>query len=110
MRRAAVMILAALLALVALSSTASAQARHRCKPTTSFDLALTANAAATCAQARAVERYENTHEALDGSFFAARLQWLGAVYSRAHGHTYMVFVSPGARIAIVWITVSRPVS
>ena len=89
-------------AVLALPASALASIRHSCRPTTRFDLALSANAATTCAQARAVERYENTHEALDGRFFAARRQWLGAVYSRAHRHTYLVFVSPGRHIAIVW--------
>jgi hypothetical protein len=61
------------------------------------DLALTANPVITCKTAQAVERYEKSHETDGAVFYAGRREWLGTTYSRAHGHTYYVFVSPGAR-------------
>ena len=95
----------------ALALPANAAARtHRCTPTTSFDLSLTATGATSCSQARALERYTNSHESLDGSFFAAKRQWLGAITSRAGGHTHEEYVSPGVKLLEVWILVSREVS
>lgn len=95
----------------ALAVPASAAARtHHCKPTKSFDLSLRANGATSCSQAQALERYTKSHESLDGSFFAAKRQWLGAITSRAGGHTHEEYLSPGRKLLEVWIVVNGEVS
>lgn len=109
MARKKISFVAAVVAL-GLPATAVAQTRHSCKPALRSDLAVSANAAVTCNQAQAVERFMNTHETADLAFNAGKREWLGTIYSRAHGHTYFVFVSPAKQIGIVWVTVRLPVS
>lgn len=105
-------LIAAPIAVVALSlpASAAAQGRHSCKPTTRSEIALSANTAVTCKQAQAVERFENHNEIAGLAFNAGGRQWLGTIYRVAHGHTYYVFVSPGSRIGVVWVTTRIPVS
>ena len=54
----------------------------------------------SCATAHAFERYVDTHETLDGSFYWHGRQWLGTVLDRqGKHHTY---VSPGHPTEQVW--------
>jgi len=97
--------------LLTLPGAAAAQARHPCKPTRQLDLSLSRNSVVSCKTAQAVESYSDKPR--DRGFCLLRRRAAvgrGTIYSRAHGHTYYVFVSPGKRIGIVWVTVRLGVS
>lgn len=75
---------------------------HSCRsvyPT--VDISVKVLPPATCKMAAAIERHAGP---LGVEFFAGGREWLGAVYSRAHGHTYFMFVSPGRQPYAVWLT------
>lgn len=85
MRR--LVIIATALASLALAGSAAAHTmpgEHHCRPATpGFTRMLTAWAPATCAQARAVERYWVSHETEGQRFRVAGIRWRQTTYPTA---------------------------
>lgn len=100
MKRLIVMVLG----LSALAAPTCASAATRCRPALKQDSSL-AVSGANCSLAQQLERYTESHETLDGSFFAARHQWLGAANLTG---TEFVYVSPRWPTITVNITSRRP--
>lgn len=76
---------------LAVASPASAARPHRCTPSEPSFTSLTANAAVSCREARALNTYMTSHETLAGGFVVDGKTWLGTVRSRADNQTDMVY-------------------
>jgi hypothetical protein len=99
---------AALISLVSTAALAAAPppaapatGTHRCTPAQPSFTSLVATADVGCREARALNTYMVHHETLSKAFEFAGTTWRGTVYSRAHGHTAMLYRHGRDR---VWIT------
>jgi len=106
MKRLVLLTLALALALLVIVTSARASTGsvpgHRCKASEPQVLRLTAFGT-SCSVARALERLQMHHDPEEGFTVGGRhFSWY--VYSRAHRHTYEVFVAvPGATyVQLVW--------